>query len=86
MRSYHFFKAIVTWREFFNHVADEGRCFSAGFFYLFICRLSQRYGSFNLILSLFLINQNMYSQLAKFVYVICAMLHRRSLTPSLILQ
>ena len=42
----------------FNHVVVEGRCFSAGFFSLFICRLSQRYGLFNLILSLFLINQN----------------------------
>ena len=38
---------------FFNHVVDEGRRFSAGIFYLFICRLSQRYGLLNLILSLF---------------------------------
>ena len=34
---------LLSLEDIFYHVVDEGRCFSAGFFSLFICRLSQRY-------------------------------------------
>ena len=55
--------------------------------FLFVGSVKGMDGLLNLILSLFsLINQNIYSWRNLFIkYVICAMLHRRSLSPSLIL-
>ena len=55
--------------------------------FLFVGSVKGMDGLLNLILSLFsLINQNIYSWRNLFIkYVICAMLRRRSLSPSLIL-